>query len=470
MIAGQAFEAGRRGDRAEAKRLDEKAAALIREYRAGSSPTRPSSRPNARWRLRRRRHHPGHRPHAARSTPWRRARRSARCSGPRSSPRRDSPARRPPPTPRPCRGTPGRPRPGSSSARLSLRNGQTDEALRQARYLLDADPERPTGWPRHLARGPGHRLADRATPGAESGQPGQAIEKLAGRSRPARLRRRLLPDGRHPHARSGDRAKAVAVLKDALKVNPDDAIALTMAVQILAEPQAKGRPAPPKADLDQAIAAGEVLGRLATRRATGCSPSPSASPGPVSSSWPSPGPRRPPPSSTRPPPGSTSATSCYPSEAQADPDKARQLRPGPSAEYDKILAAQPNSVEAVNNKAWILHTLPRPEQGGPGAGAKGLLQRVDPNALPGEFFDTLGSIQEAIGRPEGRRGVVQEGARQVARAPGPELPHGPLLMADRQVEGPARPRSTCKVAQAGSDRLPADMAGNLGSLLKQVGQ
>ena len=62
-----------------------------------------------------------------------------------------------------------------------------------------------------------------------------------------------------------------------------------------------------------------------------------------------------------------------------------------------MLKLQPNSVEAVNNKAWILHTYL-------GQTAKALemvldlRQRVSAALLPSEFFDTLGAIQESVGQ------------------------------------------------------------------------
>ena len=65
----------------------------------------------------------------------------------------------------------------------------------------------------------------------------------------------------------------------------------------------------------------------------------------------------PPPSSTRPPPTSTSATSCSRSP-RASPTRtaARETFEQAVEQYDLVLKVQPNSIEAVNNKAWILHT------------------------------------------------------------------------------------------------------------------
>src|SRR5207244_75630 len=65
------------------------------------------------------------------------------------------------------------------------------------------------------------------------------------------------------------------------------------------------------------------------------------------------------------------------------------------AQYDLVRKAQANSVEAVNNKAWILHRyLGRHAEALDLA--EDLVRRADPTTLPAEFLDTLGSIQEAM--------------------------------------------------------------------------
>ena len=95
-------------------------------------------------------------------------------------------------------------------------------------------------------------------------------------------------------------------------------------------------------------------------------------------------------------------------------------------QYDLVLKSPANSVEAINNKAWILHThLGRSAQAL--ELANGFLKRVDPGTLPGEFFDTVGTIQEATGRAREARGFLRQGASQVARPPRAELSHGQTL-------------------------------------------
>src|SRR5262249_33919472 len=84
-------------------------------------------------------------------------------------------------------------------------------------------------------------------------------------------------------------------------------------------------------------------------------------------------------------------------ESRSDKQEARAALTRAVAEYDRVLEVQPNSIEAVNNKAWILLThLDQPQQALEMVLA--LRQRVSASALPGEFYDTLGAIQESVGQ------------------------------------------------------------------------
>ena len=108
-------------------------------------------------------------------------------------------------------------------------------------------------------------------------------------------------------------------------------------------------------------------------------------------------------------------------ESQADQGRAKPLFERAVEEYDRVLKLQPAQVEAVNNKAWVLHTYLGRSQEALEL-TQDLLKRAHPATLPGEFYDTLGAIQEALGRDGRRRGVVPVGAPEVARAPGAQLP------------------------------------------------
>jgi predicted Zn-dependent protease len=63
--------------------------------------------------------------------------------------------------------------------------------------------------------------------------------------------------------------------------------------------------------------------------------------------------------------------------------------------YDKVLKLSPDSIEAVNNKAWILHHhLGRHQSAAEVVDA--FMKRTDPSQVPAEFDDTVGSIREAV--------------------------------------------------------------------------
>ena len=464
MIAGRSSDAARRGDRGEAKRLDEKAGALIYEYRGRFKSDPTFTQLDCELELRR-----GDTTRALALTQEIDAQAKGSPVGPllraqifeakgqsrEAATAYDEALSR----------NPRLPEARLQLARLSLRNGQTDDALRQAKFLLDADPDKPTGMAallveaRAIASQPGN-------PSQVQANRARAVEKLAAaiKSRPDFTDAYYLMAD--VHMLGGDRAKAVAVLKDALKVNPDDANALTMAIQILSEPKAKGQPAS-KADLDQAVAlakssaeADEKGGRMLAV-SNGFSRAGQIE---LAIPWAEKSTAKLDSAAARLNLGDLLLTQ---SEAQPDPDKGRVLRARALAEYDKILAAQPNIVEAVNNKAWIMHRYLGQTKAALDL-AQGLLQRVDPNSLPGEFFDTLGSIQEELGRPKDAEESYKKGLGKSPEHPVLNYHMGRLMAADK-----SRGRKAAdylKVAQAGSDRLPADMAGNLGSLLKQVGQ
>src|SRR5262249_22541430 len=84
-------------------------------------------------------------------------------------------------------------------------------------------------------------------------------------------------------------------------------------------------------------------------------------------------------------------------ESQSDRPTARGIFERAVDQYDRVLKAQPHSVEAVNNKAWIPHTYLDQSQKALDL-VLDLQKRVNAAALPGEFFDTVGSILESLGQ------------------------------------------------------------------------
>ena len=348
-------------------------------------------------------------------------------------------------------------------ARLSLQNDNPDEAIRQAGFLMDADPEKPIGLAALLVEARALAI-QKGTPAQVQANRARAIERLAAilRDRPDFVEGAMLTA--EIQLMNGERPKAVATLKNVLKANPTDASPLAMAVQVLAESRGKGQPAP-KGDLDDAKALAKLYGDADTRGdrlaaiATGFSRAGQAE---LALPWAERAAATAKNVATRLSLGDLLLTM---SEAQTDQARARKLLDRALVEYDAILAAQPNLVDAVNNKAWILHSYLKRSQDAL-ALAKDLIGRVDPSSLPGEFFDTLGSIQEELGQKAEAEESYRKGLSKAPEHPVLNFHMGQLMLADK-----AKARKAVeflKVAQAGSDRLPAALADKLNLLLLQV--
>ena len=348
-------------------------------------------------------------------------------------------------------------------ARLSLLNDQTDEAIRQARYLQDADPGKPTALAAALVEA-------RAT----ATQKGSAAQVQANRARAVDRLAALLRDQpkfadaayliAEIQLMNGDRAKAVSTLKASLKANPDDANALAMAIQLLAESRGKKQGAP-RADLDEAQALARQLGdpdAKGDRCAAIAGGYTKANLPELALPW------------AEKAAATQNSVAAHlglgdllltMSEAQADRARGRKLLDRALAEYDGILAAKPNLVEAVNNKAWILHSYLDRSQDAL-ALAQNLANRVDAVNLPGEFYDTLGSIQEKLGQKTEAEESYRQGLSKAPEHPVLNFHMGQLMMGDK-----AKARKAVeylKVAQAQSERLPAELLDKLNLLLLQV--
>ena len=154
-------------------------------------------------------------------------------------------------------------------------------------------------------------------------------------------------------------------------------------------------------------------------------------------------------------------------ESQADPEKARPIFERANHEYDQVLKLQPDQVEAVNNKAWILHTyLGRSQQAMELAEA--LLKRVNPAGLPGEFFDTVGAIQESLGHRKEAEQSYQTGLSKSPDHPVLNYHFGKMLAADRTRTG--RAKTYLAKALAGKEQLSPAMAHDAEGLVKQLSQ
>ncbi len=154
-------------------------------------------------------------------------------------------------------------------------------------------------------------------------------------------------------------------------------------------------------------------------------------------------------------------------EATEDRSEARTLLEKAVVHYDQVLEKQANSIEAINNKAWILHHHFEKHSEAL-ALAEGLLQRADRRTLPGEFFDTLGAIQEALGRTRDAEESFAEGLKKSPDHPILNYHMGRLIASDRNRA--ARASSYLEKALAYRDSLPPEIASEADDLLRRVGR
>ena len=152
-------------------------------------------------------------------------------------------------------------------------------------------------------------------------------------------------------------------------------------------------------------------------------------------------------------------------ESKSDKTEARSLFQKAVEQYDLVLKAQPNQIEAVNNKAWVMHSYL-----GQSAEAlelaEGLLRRVNRSALPGEFYDTLGAIQESLGRKGEAEQSYQMGLARTPDHPVLNYHFGKLLASDPNSLG--RAKSYLSKALAAQDQLSPAMIQDAKGLMQQL--
>ena len=136
-------------------------------------------------------------------------------------------------------------------------------------------------------------------------------------------------------------------------------------------------------------------------------------------------------------------------------DAARRTFAEAVGEYDRVLQAVPDSIEAANNKAWILHTYLKKSREALEL-ALGLQKRAVPTALPSEFFDTLGAIQESVGQTRDAEASYLEGLKKDPKNPALNFHYGKLLTADPDRATKAKSHLTRALADRG--RLSPTMA------------
>ncbi len=272
-----------------------------------------------------------------------------------------------------------------------LKNNLPDEALRQANLVLSVEKNRLDAillQARALAE-------SGATPSERAARHKEAIARLE-----QVIKANPSFDGAyHTLAdvllKHKDRATAIAVLRNDLQANPDDGIAAGELVQLFAERQPGGRP-PAPADLAEArrIAAEatrqDAKGYMNLAVAIGFHRA-----GQFELALPF----------ARDAAAKLDSAAAHLNlgdlllaiaESQSDPATARETFEHAVEQYDCVLKVQPNSIQAVNNKAWILHSYLHQSSKALEL-AVDLRKRVSASVLPGEFFDTLGAIQESVG-------------------------------------------------------------------------
>ena len=275
---------------------------------------------------------------------------------------------------------------------VKLHMNEPDEALRQASLVLDVDKNRADA------------LLLQARALAESGsneaQRAKQQETAIARLKAAVGANPQFVDAFHTLAeiylKRNDRTAAAAILKEALKANPKDAPAAALLIEILAQgPAAAGKASP--ADLaeakrvaaeltshhDQGIMSLEVaVGFHKAQQLETALPYAQAAATMLDS-----------------PAAHINLGDLLLSIAESQPgnEEAKTSFTKAVEQYDLVLKVIPNSIEAINNKAWILHSyLNRSREALDMVVA--LQKRVNPSNLPGEFYDTLGAIQESIGQ------------------------------------------------------------------------
>ena len=152
-------------------------------------------------------------------------------------------------------------------------------------------------------------------------------------------------------------------------------------------------------------------------------------------------------------------------EGQPDADKARPYFERAVEEYDRVLKIQPLAIEAVNNKAWVLHSsLGRSREAM--ELIETILPRVNAALLPGEFYDTVGAIQEAVGRPADAEQSYLEGLKRSPDLAVLHYHYGKLIASDK-ARGD-RAKDHLEKAVAARDQLSPAMADEAVRLVQQI--
>jgi predicted Zn-dependent protease len=343
---------------------------------------------------------------------------------------------------------------------IDLKLGEPDSALRQAKMVLDVEKNRPEAVILEAAA-----LAETGSTGSRK----EANRQLAA----ARLEAVIKANPRfleayhtlaEIHLRRGDVTSASGVLKRNLQAEPADAAAAGLLVQLLAQRRSDGKE-PSRSDLGLAASTATELTKSDQRGALNLA---------VALGF-----NRAGQFDLALPYARDAATKLDSpaahlnfgdllltiAERETDHGKARGLFERAVEQYSLVLKAQPNSIEAVNNEAWILHSYL-------GQTKKalelvvGLGERVEAEKLPGEYYDTLGAIQESLGKPREAEQAYLDGLKRSPDHPVLNFHFGKLMAGD-----PSRvikARSYLSKALAARDRLSPTMAQEADRLIRLI--
>ncbi len=344
-----------------------------------------------------------------------------------------------------------------------LLTGQADEALAQAKLARESDRE---GAAALLLQAQALAAREGDGPAAETGRREaiDLLQKALAQEPKFREGSLLLSE---IYRGNGDRKLAADVLEASLKAVPEDDAALAALIQRLVEPAtATGKASAAAPDLARAGRLADRFGGRAdggrsclaiaigyhkggqtdlalpwAEKAAGQSPSPV-----VHLTF-------------------GDILLAEGESGQVDRSRRVELLERAVGEYDVVLKAQPTLVEAVNNKAWILHAY-LDRNGEALTLAEGLAKATSRDALPAEFLDTLGSIQEAAGKPDDARQTYADGLRKAPEHPVLNYHMGRLLAA--RPETTAEARRYLEVAARAKKDLPGDLAVQVDELLERA--
>jgi tetratricopeptide (TPR) repeat protein len=263
----------------------------------------------------------------------------------------------------------------------------------------------------------------------------------------------------------GEKSKAIDVLKACLRMVPDDDAALSLLVFRLVQPPAPGTPAD-ESLVAQARSVASAHGETGERGNRGLALAVGFHRGgrpDLALPW-----AELAVASLDAPTAHLTLGDILLALAESEPD-ARRARPyfeRAVEEYGRVLAAQPDSIEAVNNKAWILH-----RHLGQNSAALELVETFarerDVDALPAEFLDTLGAIQLAAGKLEEAEASFQSGLRKHPEHPFLNYHMGKSLL--ERTGDTERARPHLARALDGKADLPAATVDEIARLLGQPG-